>query len=172
MAIAVALWEALKPEFKELNKQIKINANHLAQELKKLWFNLVSWGTENHLILVNVGRWRWIFLQEALDKAWITLNKNTIPQDPATAFNPSWIRMWTPILTMRWMKEKEMEKVAKWIKEVSDEVKDFDYSDDKEERKENLKRFYDFINANSKLKEIRQEIGDLCKEFPIYNYKG
>ncbi len=170
LAIAVALWEALKPEFKELNKQIKINANHLAQELKKLWFNLVSWGTENHLILVNVGRWRGVFLQEALNKAWITLNKNTIPQDPATAFNPSWIRMWTPILTMRWMKEKEMEKVAKWIKEVSDEVKDFDYSDDKEERKENLKRFYDFINANSKLKEIRQEIKDLCKEFPIYNY--
>lgn len=171
LAIAVALWEALKPEFKELNKQIKINANHLAQELKKLWFNLVSWGTENHLILVNVRRWRGVFLQEALDKAWITLNKNTIPQDPATAFNPSWIRMWTPILTMRWMKEKEMEKVAKWIKEVSDEVKDFDYSDDKEERKENLKRFYDFINANSKLKEIRQEIEDLCKEFPIYNYR-
>lgn len=171
LAIAVALWEALKPEFKELNKQIKVNANHLAEELKKHWFNLVSNWTENHLILVNVWRWRWIFMQEALDKAWITLNKNTIPKDPASAFNPSWIRMGTPILTMRGMREKEMEKVASWIKEISEEIKQFDYNDDKELRAKNLEKFYNFINNNSKLTQIKEEVKSLCLQFPIYNYK-
>jgi glycine/serine hydroxymethyltransferase len=66
------------------------------------------------------------------------------------------------------MKEPEMEKIANWIKIVSDEVKQFDYSDDKEERAKNLKDFYSFIDNNNKLAEIRKEINELCLKFPIY----
>lgn len=168
LAIAVALWEALKPEFRESNKQIVKNAKFLAEKLMNLWFKLVSNWTDNHLLLINVWRWRGIFLQEALDHAWITLNKNTIPKDPASAFNPSGIRMGTPITTMRGMKEPEMEKIANWIKEVSDEVKQFDYSEDKEERAKNLAEFYKYIDNNKRLAEIRNEIKELCLKFPIY----
>ncbi|NDK07727.1 aminotransferase class I/II-fold pyridoxal phosphate-dependent enzyme [Candidatus Gracilibacteria bacterium] len=168
LAIAVALGEALKPEFRESNKQIVKNAKFLAEKLMNLGFKLVSNGTDNHLLLINVGRGRGIFLQEALDHAGITLNKNTIPKDPATAFNPSGIRMGTPITTMRGMKEPEMEMIANWIKEVSDEVKQFDYSDDKEQRAKNLAEFYKFIDNNKRLAEIRNEIKELCLKFPIY----
>lgn len=168
LAIAVALWEALKPEFIESNKQIVKNAKYLALKLKELWFELVSGWTDNHLMLVNVWRWRWVYMQEALDKAWITLNKNTIPRDPATAFYPSWIRLWTPIVTMRWMKEKEMDIIANLIKRVSDIVVDFWYIEDKEQRSKNLEEFYKFINSNKDLEKIKKEVEELCLKFPIY----
>lgn len=168
LAIAVALWEALKPEFVENNKQIVKNSRVLASELINYWFNVISWGTDNHLILADVWRWRWVFMQDALDIAGITLNKNTIPKDPASPFYPSWIRMWTPIMTMRGMKEEEMKKVAFYMNEVDEVIKDFKYSDIKEERIENLRKFREFIKNNDKLKEIRQKVKELCNNFPIY----
>lgn len=168
LAIAVALWEALKPEFIESNTQIIKNAKYLASKLKELWFEIVSWGTDNHLMLVNVGRWRWVFMQEALDMAWITLNKNTIPKDPASAFYPSWIRLGTPIVTMRGMKEQDMDKIANWIKRVSDEVTEFVYNEDKEERLKVLEGFYKYIKENTELKKIKEEVKEFCLKFPIY----
>ena len=169
LAICVALWEALKPEFKEIWHKIVKNSKVLASGLKSYWFELATWWTDNHLILMSVWKWRWWFMQEALDIAWITLNKNTIPNEPGSAFNPSWVRMWTPIMTMRWMRENEMKQVAKWIYEVSEEIKDFVYLKDKEERKKQKKDFSGFIEKNKRLKEIKQEIKELCLNFPIYN---
>ncbi len=168
LSIAVALWEALKPEFIESNKQIVKNAKHLAEKLMDKWFNVVSSWTDNHLMLLNVGKWRWVFMQEALDEAWITLNKNTIPKDPASAFYPSWVRLWTPIVTMRWMKEQEMDKIADWMKKISEIITDFKHSDDKEERIKNLANFYSFIKNNKDLLEIKKEVKELCLKFPIY----
>ncbi|MDD5769363.1 MAG: serine hydroxymethyltransferase [Candidatus Gracilibacteria bacterium] len=168
LAIAVALGEALKPEFIESNKQIVKNAKYLALKLKELGFELVSGGTDNHLMLVNVGRGRGVYMQEALDKAGITLNKNTIPRDPATAFYPSGIRLGTPIVTMRGMKEKEMDIIANLIKRVSDIVVDFGYIEDKEQRSKNLEEFYKFINSNKDLEKIKKEVEELCLKFPIY----
>lgn len=168
LAIAVALGEALKPQFIEQNFQIVRNAKFLAEKLMEKWFEVVSGGTDNHLILLNVGRGRWVFMQEALDKAGITLNKNTIPQDPATPFFPSWIRLWTPIMTMRGMKEIEMKKVADFIYRVSEIVKDFVYIEDKEERKKELEKFYTFIDKNKELEKIALEVKELCSKFPIY----
>lgn len=167
-AIAVALWEALKPEFIEINKNIVKNAKVLANELIDYWFDLISWWTDNHLILMNVWKWRWVFLQNALDIAWITLNKNTIPKDPATPFYPSWVRLWTPIMTMRWMWENEMKKVASYMFEISKIIEKFQYSEIKEERIKILEDFKEFIKNNSRLKEIRNEVKELCKSFPIY----
>jgi len=168
LAIAVALWEANTNQFKENNFQIVKNAKVLANKLIDLWFDIATNWTDNHLILVNVWKWRWWFMQEALDLAWITLNKNTIPNEPASAFNPSWIRMWTPIMTMRGMKEAEMEKVANWIKQVSNIIKDFKFEEEKEQRIITLKKFRSFINENEDIKKIRQEIKKLCEKFPIY----
>ncbi len=168
LAIAVALWEALSKEFVDSNIQIVKNAKYLASKLIDLWFEIVSGWTDNHLMLVNVGRWRWVFMQEALDMAWITLNKNTIPKDPASAFYPSWIRLWTPIVTMRGMKEQDMEKIANWIKRVSDEVVQFVYNEDKEERAKILEWFYTYIKENKELAKIKEEVKEFCLKFPIY----
>ena len=168
LSIAVALWEAIKPEFNIIAEQTVKNAQKLAYELIWYWFNLATWWTDNHLILMEVGKWRWIFMQEALDFSWITLNKNTIPNEPNNAFYPSWIRLWTPIMTMRWMKEEEMKIVAHFIFKVSKIIKKYVYIEDKEERKKNMKNFYEFIENNNELKNIKEEVKQLCLKFPIY----
>ena len=168
LAIAVALWEAVKPEFVELNKQIVKNAKTLAEELVKYWFEVATGWTDNHLVLAWVGKWRWVFMQEALDKAGITLNKNTIPNDPGTAFYPSGIRMWTPIMSHRWMKEEQAIKLASWMNEVKELIKDYKYLDTKEERLAQKKEFREFISNNETLKRIRQEVKEMCEKFPIY----
>ncbi len=168
LAIAVALWEALKPEFIESNKQIIKNAKVLAEELMNHWIDVVSWWTDTHLVLAKVWVWKGIFMHEACEIAWISLNKNTIPRDPASPFYPSGIRMWTPILTMRWMKEGEIKKVASFVCRVYDLVKHFEFSEDKEKRLEILRDFRKFVKENEELKKIREEVRELCLKFPIY----
>ncbi|NUJ97460.1 serine hydroxymethyltransferase [Candidatus Gracilibacteria bacterium] len=168
LAIAVALGEALSPSFVEQNFQIVRNAKFLAEKLQEKGFRLISGGTDNHLILLDVGPGRGIFLQEALDKAGITLNKNTIPEEPVSAFFPSGIRLGTPIMTMRGMKEHEMKKVADFIYRVSEEIKEFSYLDTKEERLEQMKKFKEYIEKNDSLLKIKKEVAELCSNFPIY----
>ena len=142
-AIGVALKEAQSPKFKRYAIQIVKNTKALAQELKKYNFNLISEGTDNHLILVDLtnknipGK----ETQDLLEKAGIIVNKNTIPYDSRPPFNPSGIRLGTPALTTRGMKEKEMKKIAFWINEV-------------------------ISNPKSTLK-IKREVKKLCQKFPI-----
>jgi glycine hydroxymethyltransferase len=116
-AIAVALNEASQPEFKEYAKQIVKNAKKLAEELTRKGYQLVTGGTDNHLILVDLTNKKIIGAdaETALSKAGITVNKNTVPFDPRPPFSPSGIRLGTPALTSRGLKEKEMEQVAEWI---------------------------------------------------------
>lgn len=168
LGIAVALWEALTPEFKVMNQQIVKNARTLASCLQWYGFDIAAGGTDNHLVLVGVGKGRGGFMQEALDIAGLTLNKNTIPSEPCSPFNPSGIRMWTPILTMRGMQEAEVTKVADWIYQVSCIIQDFHYKETKEERKQELQRFRDFISQNQPLQSIREQVRELCLTFPIY----
>ena len=169
LAIAVALGEALKPEFHAMNRQIVKNSRALASELQGYGFELAAWGTDNHLVLAGVGKGRGGFMQEALDIAGITLNKNTIPSEPCSPFNPSGIRMGTPIMTMRGMKEDEMKLVAEWMNEVAMDVKQFEYKNTKEERKAELQKFRAHINASENLKWIREKVRELCLKFPIYS---
>jgi glycine hydroxymethyltransferase len=116
-AIAVCLAEALQPSFKKYGHQIVKNAKTLSKELKKLGFNVVSGGTDNHLMLVdltNLG----ISGKEAenqLGEAGIIVNRNTVPFDTRSPFDPSGIRLGTPSITTRGMKEKEMKKIAELI---------------------------------------------------------
>ena len=107
-------------------------------------------------------------MQDALDIAGMTLNKNTIPNEPCTPFHPSGVRMGTPIMTTRGMREPEMKQVAGWIYRVSEIVTDFTYMENKEDRIAQRKEFQAFIQDNDALKEIREEVRNLCKQFPIY----
>ncbi len=168
LAIAVALWESLTPEFRAMNAQIIKNAKVLASELENHWFDVATGGTDNHLVLAWVGKWRWGFMQDALDSAWMALNKNTIPGEPCSPFNPSGIRMWTPVLTQRWMKEDDVKFVALKMKEVSDIISHFEYAPTKAERIALKKEFKGFIKSSQELKNIRKEINELCRKFPIY----
>lgn len=116
-AIAVALGEASQPEFKEYGKQIVLNAKKLADELTSKGFELVTGGTDNHLMVVNLTN-KGISGKEAevaLGKAGITVNKNTVPFEPRSPFDPSGIRLGTPALTTRGLKEDQMIQVAEWI---------------------------------------------------------
>lgn len=116
-AIAVALGEALQPEFKEYGKQVAKNAKVLAEELTKRGFNIVTGGTDNHLMVIDLSNKDLSGKQgeQALGLAGITANKNTVPFEPRTPYDPSGIRLGTPALTTRGMKEAEMLQVADWI---------------------------------------------------------
>ena len=147
-AKAVAFKEALLPSFKTYAKQIIKNAQFLEKELQKLGFKTVFSGTENHIVLLDVFSSKGISGKEAetiLDEAGITLNKNVIPDDTRGPLDPSGIRLGTPAVTTRGMKEKEMKTIAAWIGRAVENRTD----------KKNLK-------------QIRKETIALCKKFPIY----
>ncbi len=142
-AIAVCLKEASDPSFKEYTEQIVRNAQALASELVKKGFDLITGGTDNHLILIDL-RSKNILGKEAqlrLEKAGITTNKNAIPFDPNPPFKPSGLRIGTPAITTRGMKEEEMKKIASWIDQV--------------------------ISDENSIPKVREEVKNLCKEFPL-----
>ena len=170
-ALAVALGEALKPEFKEYAKQIVKNAKALAESLIENNINLVGNGTENHTILIdlrNFGIGKGIFVQEALDLANITTNKNTIPKEPSSPFYPSGIRLGTPAITTRGMKEKEMDIIGKLISRVIFSVKDFELGNNKEERKKNIAKFREEVKNIKEITNVRKEVINLTEKFPLY----
>ena len=119
-AIAVALKEAATPEFKQYGQQIVRNAKALAAELTARGFNLISGGTDNHLILIDLTNKKIIGKKaaQALDRAGIICNSNTVPYDPRKPFSPSGVRMGTPAVTSRGMGEAEMKQIGAWIDEV------------------------------------------------------
>jgi len=169
-AIAVAVAEAMKPEFKEYAHQIVKNAKVLAQTLMDSGLKLVSNGTDNHLMLVDLtpfGTGMGVFAEKALDLAGITLNKNTIPADPSSPFYPSGIRLGTPAITSRGMKEGEMEAIGKWIAVIVGEVKDVKLPEQKEERSAFVKEFVKNISENAKIREVKQQVKELCSKFPL-----
>jgi glycine hydroxymethyltransferase len=126
-AIAVALKEATTPEFKAYAEQIVKNAKVLADRLLAHGFRLVSGGTDNHLILFETFKSKGILGRDAsraMDKAGIVTNCNTVPFDPNPPFKPSGVRIGTPAITSRGMKEAEMEKLGDWMNEVIENVGD------------------------------------------------
>lgn len=147
-AKAVAFAEALKPEFQQYAKQVILNAQLLAETLKERGVRLVSGGTDTHLLLIDVRSFKinGKEAETALDKAGIYCNKNTIPYDPEKPFVGSGIRMGTPTLTSRGMKETEMRIIGNKIADVLEHHDDEEY-----------------------LKKTRAEIVALCAKFPIYS---
>ena len=167
-AIAVALGEAMKPEFKGYGKQVVKNAKALGEALAEKGARLVTGGTDNHMLLADCGKGKGALVQEMLDYAGITLNKNTIPKDPSSPFYPSGVRLGTPIVTTRGMKEGEMKKIAGWVAEVLEEVKSYELPDGKEERDIYLEKFKKEFSANKRLETIKKEVLELCKKYPLY----
>ena len=122
-AKAVAFGEALKPEFKEYASQILTNAQALAEAMKAEGFQLITGGTSNHLILADVYKSFGVdgkVVEEALDKIGLTLNANAIPDDTLPMFRPSGIRLGTPALTTRGLREEHMPQIARWMKQAID----------------------------------------------------
>jgi glycine hydroxymethyltransferase len=149
-AKAVALGEALRPEFKIYAAQIVANAKVLAAALKEAGFRIVSGGTDNHLMLVDVFE-KGILGSEAelaLGKAGITVNKNAIPYDINPPLKPSGIRIGTPALTTRGMKEPEMRQIAIWITKALEQR-----------------------NDDAALERIRKEVAELANHFPLYAWR-
>lgn len=156
-AKAVAFEEDLQPEFKEYAAQIVKNAKVLAEELKKKGFKLQGNGTENHLILVNVKDSYGIdgkFYEYALDKIGLTLNANALPTDKGAAFRPSGVRLGTPSMTTRGMKEAEMKQIADWMKQVVDICV-------KAENEEGLDKYKDELEA------LHEEVKKLALAHPV-----
>ena len=147
-AKAVAFKQALSPEFKEYQHQIVKNAKALAETLEKGGLRLVSGGTDNHMILIDLKSSKGLTgaeLEKALDKAGITVNKNGIPYDTEKPMVTSGIRIGTPAVTTRGMKEKEMEEIGNFILETIEN-----------------------INNDEKLVEIKGKVKELCLKFPLY----
>jgi len=168
-AIAVALLEAAKPSFKTYAKQIVKNAKALAEKLTEFGFNLISGGTDNHLLLIDLTNKKvnGAVAALALEVAGIVVNKNAVPNDPMPPFYPSGIRLGTPAITTRGMKEKEMIKVAGWINQAINEVSNNPLPNDKEQRKEFFKKFRGEVYKNKKLLGIAKKIKQLCQKFPV-----
>ncbi len=169
-AIAVALHEAGTPAFKKYGAQIVANANILAETLIENGFDLVSGGTDNHLILIDLrgkkvnGRVAAI----ALEHAGIVLNYNGVPGDEMPPLYASGIRLGTPAVTSRGMKEKEMRKIAGWYARVIKEVEGMELpKDDKETRMELMKTYRAAMKKNKKLKVIAKEVKEFCKKYPL-----
>jgi len=108
-----------------------------------------------------------VFLQEALDRVGITVNKNTIPGEPSSAFYPSGIRLGAPAATTRGMREREMDQIAAWIAEVGDEIKAFRLPEGREERASELRRFRKGIQENRRLAQLRDAVREFCLKFPV-----
>jgi glycine hydroxymethyltransferase len=144
-AKAVAFGEALRPEFKTYAAQTIANARTLAHELQRLGFRIVSGGTDNHLLLVDVAS-RGLggkLAEESLDHAGITVNKNKIPFDPRPPLDPSGIRVGTPALTTRGMREPQMRQIAAWIGAVLAAPTD-----------------------QAALERVRGAVREMCRQFP------
>ena len=149
-AKAVAFKEALSPEFKEYQKQVVKNAKAMADALVKGGLIIVSGGTDNHLMLVDLrpkgvtGK----MAEEGLEKAGITCNKNSIPNDPEKPFITSGVRLGTPAITARGMKEDEAVQIAEMIIKVLENV-----------------------NDDEKIAEVKNEVLKLAEKFPLYKGK-
>ena len=168
-AIAVCLKEALEGSFKKYSAQIVKNSQKLAGELLKYDFNLVSGGSDNHLILIDLSNKNvnGAIAALALEVSGIVVNKNGVPNDIMPPFYPSGIRLGTPAITTRKMKEKEMVKIAEWFSEAIDEVKNYQLPKSKEERSEFWKKFKKDIYKNKKLLTIAKEVKTLTAKFPL-----
>ena len=147
-AKAVAFKEALEPSFQRYQEQVLDNAKTMARTFISRGYDIVSGGTQNHLMLINLvskgltGK----AADAALGRAHITVNKNAVPDDPQSPFITSGVRIGTPAITTRGFKENEARQVANWICDILDD-----------------------IDNEDKIVEIRGQVVQLCKEFPVYN---
>lgn len=148
-AKAVCFGEALQPEFRRYQRQVVLNARTLAEGLTEAGFDLISGGTDNHLLLIDLSPrgMSGLEAERALGSAGLIVNKNVVPSDPRGPRVTSGLRMGTPAVTSRGMKEGEMKLIARWVRRVLEHPE-----------QESVQR------------EVRREVTELCRSFPIYRY--
>lgn len=169
-AIAVALEEASKPEFKSYAKNIISNAKALEKELREKGLEVI--GTQNHLMLVDFSSFGGgSQMAIALEEAGIIVNKNQIPHDVYPPFYPSGIRIGTPAITTRGLREDDMKKIAGWIYRVYEKIKDNELPEDKDKRKEFISGFKNLIERNKNVQNIKSEVKEFASNFPLYSNK-
>jgi glycine hydroxymethyltransferase len=146
-AKAVALAEALEPSFKQYQRQVVVNARRLARGLIERGYAIVSGGTDNHLMLVDLSKHgvTGLAAEQALDRAHITVNKNAVPSDPRPPRVTSGLRIGTPAVTTRGFKEPEIDRLAAWIADVLDEPE-----------------------SAAVCERVRDEVLAICRQFPVY----
>lgn len=167
--IAIALEEAKSTQFSVLSTQVVTNAKTLADELMKQGIKLVGGGTENHLMIMDFSSdsiGKGTLIARALHAAGIVTNRNTVPNDPSP-FYPSGVRLGTPAVTTRGMKEAEMKKIASFIASVIDNVKDEKLPSEKSERSAYLKSFTEKVQNDEFLRNIALDVKSMCTEFPM-----
>ena len=167
--IAVSLEKTKSEEFKKYAIQTVKNAQVLSDSLKEKGYEVVSGGTDKHLVLVdlrnrNVNGW---FAAWALEKAGIIVNRNTVPGEDGSPYYPSGIRLGTPALTVRGMKEPEIQQIAEWIDEVLAFIGERTVPEDADERKVVTKNFLKYIENEPKLGEIKTLVTALTSKFPL-----
>ena len=168
-AIAVALKEASTPAFKTYAAQIVKNSKALALALHDFDFELSGGGSDNHLILIDLRNKgvNGAVAAIALEVAGIIVNKNGVPHDTMPPFYPSGIRLGTPAITTRGMKEAEMKNIAAWINWAIEEIKSEKLPQEKEQRSEFLRNFRNRVAKNNNLLKIAAEIKALCQKYPL-----
>lgn len=169
--IAIAAAEAATAKFKKYIHQIRLNAQALSDELQKQGLQLVGDGTETHLLVVDLtpfGIGLGTQVAFALDVAGIYANRNTVPTEQGSPFYPSGLRVGTPLVTTRGMKEKEMRQIARWIAEVVKHVSVQQLPRDSKERQAFLKAFRVAALKDKKLLQIAKEVQTLARKFPLF----
>jgi len=168
-AIAVALKEADTEQFKKYADQIVKNAKALSTALTEYGFEIVSGGTDNHLMLIDLRskKINGALAAYALEKVNIIANKNSVPNDTNPPFYPSGLRIGTPAITTRGMKESDMKKIAKWMNDTINACGEWGLPTTKEKRNVFFKAFKDDINHNKELDKIAKEVKAFVSRFPL-----
>ncbi len=169
--IAIAAAEAMEPTFKTYAQQIRKNAEVLAASLQENGLKLVGGGTENHLMVVDFTPFSdglGTQVAFALDVAGIYANRNAIPNEPGSPFYPSGLRVGTPLVTTRGMKEAEMTQIGQWIAAVTKHVKGATLPLETKVRTAFIKRFKEEAEVDPELLRIRAEVKALATQFPLF----
>lgn len=166
--IALTLKKAQTKEFKRYAWQVVKNAKYIAKNLNTLEYDVVSGGTDKHLVLIDLRKEKlngW-FVAWALEKAGIIVNRNTVPYDTGSPYYPSGLRLGTPAITARGMKEKEMEKIVTWIDQIIKHLGERVLPSG-DERGSYLKSFKKEIGEDAFLNNIREKTKSLCNKYPV-----
>lgn len=169
--IAIAAAEAMQPSFKHYAQQVRRNATAMAQSIMDNGLKLVGDGTENHLMVVDFTPFSdglGTQVAWALDVAGIYANRNAIPNEPCSPFYPSGLRVGTPLVTTRGMKEAEMTQIGAWIAAVTNHVKDATLPTNSKERRAFIQRFQQETLADQALLKIRNEVKEMATQFPLF----
>jgi glycine hydroxymethyltransferase len=169
--IAIAARQAAEPAFTKYARQVRRNATALAQSLMANGLKLVGDGTENHLLVVDLTPFSDGFGTQvafAMDVAGIYANRNAIPNEPCSPFYPSGLRLGSPLVTTRGMKEAEMEKIGMWIAQVANHVQEEVLPTERRARTAFVRAFQERALADPYLQQLRAEVKALAEPFPLF----